>query len=128
VRCRFTVVLPGNGEGENDERDARGIGKRNHPVNTSLVFEKFADCLAAVERMRSHYADAFEAWDRGAVVNIQWRREYARARELEAKRLLSNVGTCVPHGARACRHISAAAHKYTCSAARHAANFADAPA
>ena len=69
------------------------------PVNTNLVFEKFADCLAAEEQMRRHYADAFEAWDRGAVVNVQRRREYARARDLQAKRLLSNVGTCVPHGA-----------------------------
>jgi hypothetical protein len=69
------------------------------PVNTNLVFEKFADCLAAEEQMRRHYADAFEAWDRGAVVNILRRREYARARDLQAKRLLSNVGTCVPHGA-----------------------------
>jgi hypothetical protein len=68
------------------------------PVNTNLVFEKFADCLAAEEQMRRHYADAFEAWDRGAVVNFQRRREYARARDLQAKRLLSNVGTCVPHG------------------------------
>ena len=63
------------------------------------MFEKFADCLAAEEQMRRHYADAFEAWDRGAVVNILRRREYARARDLQAKRLLSNVGTCVPHGA-----------------------------
>ena len=69
------------------------------PVNTNLVFEKFADCIAAEEQMRRHYADAFEAWDRGAVVNIQRRREYVRARDLQAKRLLSNVGTCVPHGA-----------------------------
>lgn len=68
------------------------------PVNTDLVFDKFADCLSAEEQMRQHYADAFEAWDRGAAVNIQRRREYARARDLQAKRLLSNVGTCVPHG------------------------------
>jgi hypothetical protein len=68
------------------------------PVNTDLVFDKFADCLSAEEQMRQHYADAFEAWDRGAAVNIQRRREYSRARDLQAKRLLSNVGTCVPHG------------------------------
>jgi hypothetical protein len=68
------------------------------PVNTNLVFEKFADCLAAEEQMRRHYADAFEAWDRGAV-NIQRRREYTRARDLQAKRRLSNVGTCVPYAA-----------------------------
>src|SRR5215207_7877871 len=68
------------------------------PVNTNLVFEKFADCLAAEEQMRKHYADAFETWDRGAVVKFERRREYARARDLQAKRLLGNVGTCVPHG------------------------------
>jgi hypothetical protein len=68
------------------------------PVNTDLVFDKFADCLSAEEQMRQHYADAFEAWDRGAAVNIQRRRDYSRARDLQAKRLLSNTGTCVPHG------------------------------
>lgn len=68
------------------------------PVNTNLVFEKFSECLAAEEQMRKHYADAFEAWDRGAAVNFERRREYARARDVQAKRLLSNVGTCVPHG------------------------------
>lgn len=68
------------------------------PVNTDLVFDKFADCLSAEEQMRQHYADAFEAWDRSAAVNIQRRREYSRARDLQAKRLLSNVGTCLPHG------------------------------
>src|SRR5215212_5360934 len=70
------------------------------PVNTNLVFEKFADCLAAEEQMRRHYADAFEAWDRGAGEKIERRREYVRARDLQAKRLLSNVGTCVPYGVR----------------------------
>src|SRR4051794_38793026 len=68
------------------------------PVNTNLVFEKFAECLDAEQQMRKHYADAFEAWDREAVVNVQRRREYTRIRDLQAKRLLSNVGTCVPHG------------------------------
>lgn len=68
------------------------------PVNTNLVFDKFADCLAAEEQMRKHYADAFDAWDRSAAVSIERRRDYKRAREVQAKRLLSNVGTCVPHG------------------------------
>ena len=68
------------------------------PVNTNLVFEKFADCLAAEEQMRRHYAEAFETWDRGAGEHIERRREYVRARDLQAKRLLSNVGTCVPYG------------------------------
>lgn len=68
------------------------------PVNTDLVFDKFADCLAAEEQMRKHYTDAFEAWDRWAAANIERRREYSKVRDLPAKRLLSNIGTCVPHG------------------------------
>jgi hypothetical protein len=66
------------------------------PVNTNLIFEKFSECLAAEEQMRKHYADAFEAWDREAAVRFERRREFARARDLQAKRLLSNIGTCVP--------------------------------
>src|SRR6478609_4405800 len=68
------------------------------PVNTVLVFDKFSDCLAAEEQMRQHYADAFDAWDRVAAGRIDRRRDYKKARDVEAKRLLSNVGTCVPHG------------------------------
>ena len=68
------------------------------PVNTDLVFDKFSECLAAEEQMRKHYADAFEAWDRLAAGTIERRRDYSKARDLQAKRLLSNIGTCVPHG------------------------------
>ncbi|WP_456738828.1 hypothetical protein [Bradyrhizobium sp. USDA 4471] len=68
------------------------------PVNTDLVFDKFSDCLSAEEQMRQHYADAFDAWDRTAAERIDRRRDYKKARDIEAKRLLSNVGTCVPHG------------------------------
>ena len=68
------------------------------PVNTDLVFDKFSDCLAAEEQMRQHYSDAFDAWDRLAAARIDRNRDYKRARDLQAKRLLSNVGTCVPHG------------------------------
>ncbi|MCK1670708.1 hypothetical protein [Bradyrhizobium sp. 150] len=67
------------------------------PVNTDLVFDKFADCLAAEEQMRKHYTEAFEVWDRWAAANIERRREYTKVRDLQAKRLLSNIGTCVPH-------------------------------
>jgi hypothetical protein len=66
------------------------------PINTDLVFDKFGDCLAAEEQMRTHYLDAFEAWDRASRIKFDRRRDYAKARELQAKRLLSNVGTCVP--------------------------------
>jgi hypothetical protein len=48
------------------------------PVNTDLVFDKFADCLAAEEQMRKHYTDAFEVWDRWAAANIERRREYSK--------------------------------------------------
>ncbi|QAU49267.1 hypothetical protein [Bradyrhizobium guangzhouense] len=68
------------------------------PVNTDLVFDKFSDCLSAEEQMRQHYADAFEAWDRTAATRIDRRSDYRKARDIEAKRPLSNVGTCVPHG------------------------------
>jgi hypothetical protein len=76
------------------------------PVNTDLVFDKFADCLAAEEQMRKHYSDAFEAWDRWAAANIERRREYTKARDLQAKRLLANIGTCVPHGADAQKPVA----------------------
>jgi len=68
------------------------------PVNTDLIFEKFSDCLAAEEQMRKHYTDAFEAWDRAAQASFDRRRDYAKVRDMQAKRLLSNAGTCVPHG------------------------------
>ncbi|MGY2904623.1 hypothetical protein ACVWVY_003644 [Bradyrhizobium sp. URHC0002] len=67
------------------------------PVNTDLVFDKFSECMAAEEQMRQHYADAFDAWDRSAAANTERRREYRRARDMQAKRLLGNVGTCIPH-------------------------------
>jgi hypothetical protein len=67
------------------------------PVNTDLVFDKFSECLVAEEQMRQHYIDAFEAWDRSAAANADRRRDYRRARDVQAKRLLSNIGTCVPH-------------------------------
>jgi hypothetical protein len=67
------------------------------PVNTNLVFDKFSECLAAEEQMRQHYLDAFEAWDRSAAANADRRRDYRRARDMQAKRLLGNVGTCIPH-------------------------------
>ena len=67
------------------------------PVSTNLVFDKFSECLAAEEQMRQHYVDAFDAWDRSAAVNAERRRDYRRAREMQAKRLLGNVGTCIPH-------------------------------
>jgi hypothetical protein len=69
------------------------------PVNTNLVFDKFSDCLSAEEQMRQHYADAFDAWDRLAAAKIDRRRDYKRARDLEAKRLLAIIGTCISHAA-----------------------------
>jgi len=76
--------------------DACSSGRGITPINTDLVFDKFSDCLAAEEQMRTHCVDGFEAWDRTAAIKFDRRRDYAKARELQAKRLLSNVGTCVP--------------------------------
>ena len=59
------------------------------PVNTNLVFDKFSECLAAEEQMRQHYADAFDAWDRSAVANAERRRDYRRARDMQARRMLT---------------------------------------
>ena len=67
------------------------------PVNTNLIFDKFSECLDAEVQMRQHYANAFEAWDRSAAANTERRRDYRRARDTQAKRLLGNVGTCIPH-------------------------------
>jgi hypothetical protein len=67
------------------------------PVSTNLVFDKFSECLAAEEQMRQHYADAFDAWDRSAAASTERRRDFRRARDMQAKRLLGNVGTCIPH-------------------------------
>jgi len=83
------------------------------PVNTNLIFEKFADCLAAEEQMRKHYSDAFEAWDRSAALSIERRRDYSRARDLQAKRLLYNICTCVPHGTGDQQPASAASQQPT---------------
>ena len=82
------------------------------PVNTDLVFDKFADCLAAEEQMRKHYTDAFEAWDRWAAANIEGRREYSKVRDLQAKRLLSNIGTRVPHASGDPRRLSSRAIRH----------------
>lgn len=100
------------------------------PVNTDLVFDKFADCLAAEEQMRKHYADAFEAWDRWAAAILDRRREYSKARDLQAKRLLGNIGTCVPARGRSanCRGASAATTFNAGSAALPATSYAGATA
>jgi len=75
------------------------------PVNTDLVFDKFADCLAAEEQMRKYYADAFDAWDRVAAANTERRRDYRRARDMQAKRVLGNMGTCVPRADNNQQHV-----------------------
>jgi hypothetical protein len=69
------------------------------PVQTDLQFDRLTDCLSAEEQLRRTYADAYEAWDKWAVTNIERRRDYVKARELRA-RMLANTGTCVPHSGR----------------------------
>src|SRR5262245_66309430 len=70
------------------------------PVVTNVTFEKLSDCLAAEQQLRQAYADAFDAWNQRAATAGQFdrhrRRDYYRAREMEAKRF-ANTGNCVPH-------------------------------
>jgi hypothetical protein len=66
------------------------------PVQTDVQFDKLSDCLSAEEQLRNTYAEAYEAWDRSAAVNIERRRDYRKAREFQERRL-ANTGTCIPH-------------------------------
>ena len=70
------------------------------PIPTDVTFEKLSDCLVAEQQLRKAYADAFDAWDRQTATSDHFdrhrRRDYYRAREIEAKRF-ANTGTCVPH-------------------------------
>ena len=66
------------------------------PVQTDVIFEKLADCLAVEEQLRKTYSDALMAWDQRAATTFERRRDYVRARELQARKL-DNIGTCIPH-------------------------------
>ena len=66
------------------------------PVQTDVLFEKLSDCLAAEEQLRKAYTDALEAWDKRAAFTFERRRDYVRARQLQARKL-DNSGTCIPH-------------------------------
>jgi hypothetical protein len=66
------------------------------PVQTDLQFDKLSDCLSAEQQLRNTYADAYQAWDKLAATNIERRRDYRKARELQERRL-ANTGTCIPH-------------------------------
>ena len=66
------------------------------PVQTDVIFEKLSDCLAAEEQLRKTYADALDAWDKRTASAFERRRDYVRARQLQA-RTLDNIGTCIPH-------------------------------
>ena len=66
------------------------------PIQTDLKFEKLSDCLTAEEQLRTTYAEAYEAWEKSEATNIERRREYRRAREVQERRL-ANTGTCIPH-------------------------------
>ena len=66
------------------------------PVQTDVLFEKLSDCLAAEEQLRTAYADALESWDKRATLAFDRRRDYVRARQLQARKL-DNSGTCIPH-------------------------------
>jgi hypothetical protein len=66
------------------------------PVRTDVIFEKLSDCLAAEEQLRKAYMDALVAWDKQAAMTFERRRDYVRARDLQARKL-DNSGTCIPH-------------------------------
>jgi hypothetical protein len=66
------------------------------PVQTDVIFEKLADCLAAEEQLRKTYSEALMAWEQRTATTFERRRDYARARELQARKL-DNIGTCIPH-------------------------------
>ena len=66
------------------------------PVQTDVIFEKLSDCLAAEEQLRKAYTDALDAWDKRAALTFERRRDYVRARQLQARKL-DNIGTCIPH-------------------------------
>ena len=66
------------------------------PVQTDVIFEKLSDCLLAEEQLRKAYTDALMAWDKQAAMTFERRRDYVRARELQARKL-DNSGTCIPH-------------------------------
>ena len=66
------------------------------PVQTDVMFDKLSDCLAAEEQLRKAYTDALDAWDKRAAITFERRRDYIKARELQARKL-DNIGTCVPH-------------------------------
>ena len=65
------------------------------PVQTDVIFEKLSDCLAAEEQLRKAYTDALMAWDKQAAMTFERRRDYVRARELQARKL-DNSGTVYP--------------------------------
>ena len=78
------------------------------PVQTDVIFEKLSDCLAAEEQLRKAYMDALVAWDKQAAMTFERRRDYVRARDLQARKL-DNSGTCIPaSSARRERRSSAA--------------------
>jgi hypothetical protein len=66
------------------------------PVQTDVIFEKLSECLAAEEQLGKAYADALDAWDKRAALTFERRRDYVRARQLQARKL-DNIGTCIPH-------------------------------
>ena len=66
------------------------------PVQTDVLFEKLSDCLAAEAQLRKTYADALVAWDQRTASAFERRRDYVKARQLQARKL-DNSGTCIPH-------------------------------
>jgi hypothetical protein len=66
------------------------------PIQTDVIFDKLSDCLAAEEQLRKAYLDALEVWEKRAAITFERRRDYSKARALQARRF-DNSGTCIPH-------------------------------
>jgi len=71
------------------------------PVQTDALFERTLGCLAAEEQLRKAYRDALSA-----ALAFEYRRDYARARQLQARKL-DNSRTCMhtPHRRRAAKYL-----------------------
>ena len=67
------------------------------PVQTDVLFEKLSDRLAAEEQLRKAYSDALMAWDQRAATTFERRRDYVRAREVQARKL-DRVDLYTTHG------------------------------
>ncbi len=67
-----------------------------NPMPTDIIFDKLSDCFSAEEQQRRAFIEALEARDKRALASFERRRDYVRARGLQARRF-NNSSTCIPH-------------------------------